>query len=522
MTKAADKYLTRDKRGWWRYERPIPRELRTAFGGQRLWRRSLGTDSRTEAFRLKRQLDADTDTLFDQARNALAMQTALQTEGPLIRKTLGEMLPGFDVTSDLVNTLEGLKTLKADLEKAQKAARLAVAVTDGDLAEETLQLPEDDPAVASERRNGLARIEAPLGYVKTVIARLDPSEAPQSTVSGLLALVEAWAAETRPVQKTANETRGYAQRMLDICWAGVDREPGRVTREDVAKFRTELFKVPSRMPRHLRTAPVTQAIAWADQEAAAGRTMPRLSPASVQKHLGLIGSIFSYAVKAGTLDQDPTTGVGVPKSAVTRAKIDREPFERDELRRIRAALIPLRDGDTRDRWRYWLTWLALLTGARGSEIGQLTAADVRQEDGVWFLDMRPDADTKRTLKTAESKRRVPVPKRALDEGFIAWVTSRQTAPGLFSDNADRLNGFHPVGMWFGRLLTELEMETRGKVFHSFRHGMKDEMRAVGLDEELRDGLVGHAPSSVGRSYGRGFTLQAMRDAIDKCWTWLYP
>jgi integrase len=40
------------------------------------------------------------------------------------------------------------------------------------------------------------------------------------------------------------------------------------------------------------------------------------------------------------------------------------------------------------------------------------------------------------------------------------------------------------------------------VFHSFRHGFKDALRAAGVSEDVNDALTGHAGgSSVARGYG---------------------
>ena len=59
------------------------------------------------------------------------------------------------------------------------------------------------------------------------------------------------------------------------------------------------------------------------------------------------------------------------------------------------------------------------------------------------------------------------------------------------------------------------------MFHSFRHGFKDALRAAGVGEDINDALTGHAGGSpVGRSYGakdiaRRFGLSALADAVSK-------
>ncbi|MDE1150304.1 MAG: hypothetical protein PW843_27465 [Azospirillaceae bacterium] len=128
MTKGPERFLHENTRGWWRYERSIPTDLRAAFGGLAKWRKSLGTDSRKEALRQKRELDALTEQLFSDARKALATQTAFAAHGPVIRQTLSEMLPDLAIGDELVSTLEGLKVLKAVNRHADRSLIGAVSL----------------------------------------------------------------------------------------------------------------------------------------------------------------------------------------------------------------------------------------------------------------------------------------------------------------------------------------------------------------------------------------------------------
>jgi hypothetical protein len=59
------------------------------------------------------------------------------------------------------------------------------------------------------------------------------------------------------------------------------------------------------------------------------------------------------------------------------------------------------------------------------------------------------------------------------------------------------------------------------VFHSFRHGFKDALRAAGVNEDVNDALTGHSGgNSVARGYGwkdmvRRFGFPTLADAVDK-------
>ena len=75
--------------------------------------------------------------------------------------------------------------------------------------------------------------------------------------------------------------------------------------------------------------------------------------------------------------------------------------------------------------------------------------------------------------------------------------------------------------WFGRYIRGLGISNKHHVFHSFRHGFKDALRAAEVSEDINDALTGHAGGgAVGRSYGakdmlRRFGLQTLADAVGK-------
>ena len=73
--------------------------------------------------------------------------------------------------------------------------------------------------------------------------------------------------------------------------------------------------------------------------------------------------------------------------------------------------------------------------------------------------------------------------------------------------------------WFGRHVRSLGITNRASVFHSFRHGFKDALRAASVNEDVNDALTGHiGVASVARSYGakqmvRRFGLPVLAEAV---------
>jgi integrase len=76
-----------------------------------------------------------------------------------------------------------------------------------------------------------------------------------------------------------------------------------------------------------------------------------------------------------------------------------------------------------------------------------------------------------------------------------------------------------MDQWFSRYIRDREVESPDKVFHSFRHGFKDALRAGGVGEDVIDALTGHSTKgSVSRGYGakdmvRRFGIERLVEAI---------
>ena len=54
------------------------------------------------------------------------------------------------------------------------------------------------------------------------------------------------------------------------------------------------------------------------------------------------------------------------------------------------------------------------------------------------------------------------------------------------------------------------MVSEGCVVHSFRHSMRDRLRAVECSKDIIDQIGGWSSSDVGESYGNGFSLQVLQ------------
>ncbi|MBA3678497.1 MAG: site-specific integrase, partial [Sphingosinicella sp.] len=170
---------------------------------------------------------------------------------------------------------------------------------------------------------------------------------------------------------------------------------------------------------------------------------------------------------------------------------------------------------------YWLPLLALFTGARLEELGQLRPSDVSLEhypdgDGAaqsgWFIRIMEDAgEDDLKIKNAASERRIPVHPELERLGFIRFVQSAKAAgdarlfPKLKTNVYGRLAA--KWGEWFsGYLRGVCGVTDKRMVFHSFRHTFKHYARHAGIIEGVQRQIMGHSPGDVADEYGSGYSL----------------
>ena len=152
---------------------------------------------------------------------------------------------------------------------------------------------------------------------------------------------------------------------------------------------------------------------------------------------------------------------------------------------------------------------------RLGEILQLLKLDVREENGIWYFDVNKDEG--KSLKTASSKRRVPLHRVLLDLGFLDYVRSGHQSGRIFPEIKKGADGYHShhFSKWWGRYSKQIGFKSPRTAFHSFRHNFADALRAADLPEYINKALVGHSDKSVHGQYGGGAVLSQLKAAIDK-------
>ncbi|HEV8441417.1 MAG TPA: site-specific integrase [Methylomirabilota bacterium] len=234
--------------------------------------------------------------------------------------------------------------------------------------------------------------------------------------------------------------------------------------------------------------------------------------------------MFRYGVSQGLLDVNPFDGLTRIARGDTAAVQRRLPYDGSDL----TAIFGSEKFGSLTGVKRWLPLIALYSGCRVEEGGGLRVKDVRHEDGsasgssrsacvpgVHYFDFVPT--TERGLKTASSRRRVPVHPDLLRLGLLDYVRTVPQDDRLFPELKPGPHGklTGAFSKWWARFTDDVGVSDPLKAFHSFRHTFKDAVRRAGISEEVHDALTGHSNGSVGRSYGLGVPLKVLAEAMAK-------
>jgi integrase len=128
---------------------------------------------------------------------------------------------------------------------------------------------------------------------------------------------------------------------------------------------------------------------------------------------------------------------------------------------------------------FWCPILSLFTGARREEVCQLHVEDVRQEDGVWVLDINKEKNVhgfaNKKLKNPSAKRLLPLHPFLVETLHFPEFARQQAKNGhlrIFPELVKiNTNYGHKLGERFGEFKKSIDLEEAEGVkdFHSLRH-----------------------------------------------------
>jgi integrase len=244
-----------------------------------------------------------------------------------------------------------------------------------------------------------------------------------------------------------------------------DIRTGLVTRDVMLRYRDGVARLPANRRKRYPDKSIAELLEMEipDDQLPSART--------VQEKLVQIGAFLKWCRETKQyLTGDPMTGVHVDAESQSYA-----PFTPTDLRKLFNSTEYQR-GEHLKSWHFWIPLVALYTGARQAEIGQLETRNVVQEDGVWIFVIT-DAGEDQRVKTKAGVRKVPISSKLIALGFLDYVAfiKQRGDTRLFPDLPRGKHGWgDKVSRWFNYTYkkncgVEADPTGRRKVFHSFRH-----------------------------------------------------
>ena len=227
-----------------------------------------------------------------------------------------------------------------------------------------------------------------------------------------------------------------------------------------------------------------------------------LVTSSVRRVFSSIKSIVSLVIKEkGLKIENPFLGVYIPDLNDTTVRM---PITIEEIRIIQSKCMDI-DDDLR-----WVISIISDTGMRLAEAIGLKSEDIILNCDIPHVIIRPN--DKRRLKTKQSQRIVPLvgvslwgAKQALKYQPNGYLFQRYNKGSISNANSASA----ALNKWIKPYLSD------NQVIHSFRHSMRDRLRAVECPADIVDSIGGWSKSSIGENYGRGYPLEVLYKWLKK-------
>jgi len=220
---------------------------------------------------------------------------------------------------------------------------------------------------------------------------------------------------------------------------------------------------------------------------------------TVKKKVGHVSRCLTFSEQKGWLEINPWQGLSLKRYG--KKSEGWKPLSNDDLSELFKLDLP-------DHIRLLLSIL-LTTGMRLDEAALLEWSDLKEDDGIHYIDLTTKAGL---IKNIGSARKVPI--HSSIKHLLLPITSKgQVFPQFRRDKDGKAqNSASKACMKHIRRVTD----DPKKVTHSLRGTFKDKLRDAGVPKELNDFLTGHGSGDVAGGYGAGPSLRFRQKAVGGC------
>ena len=286
-----------------------------------------------------------------------------------------------------------------------------------------------------------------------------------------------------------------------------------ITYKDCQKVVRSVYNIPKKWKERYKGQKLSALLSKKNDDA--------ISLSSVKKYLRIFKEFMIFCKDSRYI---PDSFQGDIKITKRKEVISIEPFSKDELKKIFDPMTYPRVMDIKYSYRYWIPLIALYSGMRLNEICQLYLDDIKVSKGVWYFDIS-DERKDQHIKNSQSKRLVPIHSKLLELGIIEYANKVREVK-VNNKHQDRLfyqlnysvknHYIQAISQWFGRYLKKIGIDSRSKVFHSFRHTVKPYLRDAGISKEYQNLLCGWIGDDEGeRTYGGNVSIKKLYSELSK-------
>lgn len=487
-------FVVRTANGRHRFQRPIPLELRRAFEGKAYWIRTLspvrdgfGTLDPHEAERLSIPVLAECEAQFEAARRG--------EWPPVSDERIGEVLQEWRTARAGAGWTARLNTDEESLGQfVTHRGILGFDLMGGNFRKLVAATEHKFPIYEAATRSPLV---------------LSVPEIERSPVNeqnpGINSVLADWLAD-KVLEPKSKRARGMelAVRLFVECHGDIGMRS--ITREDAIKFK-----------KHLREMP--------------RRNGGKLTDTTVRSYLGWLNALANWVIDEHgweTLSPFRNMAKKDRQKATANAYLEWTP---DQLKILFTsedfANAPL---DPRERnHRFWLPLFAIYQGRRVDEIGTRLISDVREFDGIPYINVAREVDGQST-KSPSSINAYAIHPELIRLGFLEYVAA-QKARGesrLFPDvvSTPGNNATNGYSQHFTRYRRKIGLGNKPpsdaksrerRNFHSFRSNWTQIASIVGMRGEIRYALAGRDIGDTEKDHygGKRFALTELAQELAK-------
>ncbi|MEB2843782.1 site-specific integrase [Endobacterium cereale] len=230
---------------------------------------------------------------------------------------------------------------------------------------------------------------------------------------------------------------------------------------------------------------------------ASGQTAKPIKVDTVRKKIMWLRVIVRHAYELAEMKDSPFENLRPIKGIGDEVK--REVITEDEAKAVRMKYAEVGTNDE------LVAIMAVIenTGAHAKEIALLDASDIHLDADIPHISIQPN-DHRSFLKTDNRVRKVPVVGIALD-------ALKRFPAGFPRYRKD--NGGEAVSAAANKLMKPL---APNKTTYSYRHRMADLMKAKGVEDTVRDSIMGHGnDGKMSGYYGTEYPLEIKLEVLKK-------